>query len=122
MATRRRITVSPDPRRPPEDRERKRAPFWADRERRRALLLSLLVHGGVFLVTARLYALPPRAVPEPSEQVIVLELTPLETGAPEVDAAAVEAPAPQSDVVQSAGNAPRDAAPPAPAPSPVPRS
>ena len=118
MATRRRVTVSPPPRRPPEDRERQRTPFWADRERRRALLLSLLVHGGVFLVTARLYALPPRTVPEPSEQVIVLELTPLETGAPEVDAAAVEAPAPQGDVVQSAGNAPRDAAPPAPAPSP----
>lgn len=124
MALRRRVTVSPDPRRPPEDRDRSKVPFWADRERRRALLLSLLVHGGVFLVTARLYAAPPRALPEPTEQVIVLELTPLETGAPETEAASALTPAPRGDAAQAPGNAARDAAPapspPRPEPTPAP--
>ena len=109
-------------RRPPRDDRRRNplASLWGDRERRRALLLSALVHAGVLLGAVWVYVSPPK--PEP--QLLVLELTPPASGAPETAAAATGDPAPQAAAPQVAGNAPQDAAsqaaaPPAP-PEPVP--
>ena len=108
--------------RPRKDRRRRAAGFWGDRERRRALLLSALVHAAVLLGAVWVYVSPP----EPEPQLLVLELNPPESGAPETAAAATGDPAPQAVAPQVAGNAPQNAAsqvaaPPTP-PEPVPPS
>ena len=102
--------------------DRRRNPLvslWADRERRRALLLSALLHAGVLLGAVWVYVSPP----EPEPQPLVLELNPPASGAPETAAAATGDPAPQAATPQVAGNAPENAstqaAPPAPT-QPVP--
>ena len=107
-------------RRPRDDRRRNPlAGLWADRERRRALLLSALLHAGVLLGAVWVYVSPP----EPEPQLLVLELNPPESGAPETTAAATGDPAPQAAAPQVAGNASQNAstqaAPPAPT-QPVP--
>ncbi len=82
------------------------AGFWGDRERRRALLLSLLIHAIVLLGAVWLYVLPPQETP----QLLVLELTPPQNGAPATPAAATGEAAPPADTSQVAGNAAQDAA------------
>ncbi len=99
--------------RPPE--QRGFAGFWSDRERRRALLLSLLVHAAVLLGAVWVYVSPPEAPP----QLLVLELTPPGSGAPETPAAATGDPAPPADAPEVAGNAPQDAVTKAPQPASV---
>lgn len=85
----------------PGPRRRRFAPLWADRERRRALLLSLLLHAGLLLGVVWVYL-----APEPPEKLIVLELTPPEAAASQQQAAADADPAPQDPDTQVAGNAP----------------
>ena len=85
---------------PDSGRQRRFAPLWADRERRRALLLSLLLHAGLLLGVVWVYL-----APELPEELIVLELTPPE-GAASQQAAADADPAPQASDTQVAGNAP----------------
>ncbi len=85
----------------------RRAPagLWQDRERRRALLLSLLIHAGVLLGAVWVYVSPPQETP----QLLVLELTPPERGAPETSASATGDPAPAAVTPEVAGNAAQDA-------------
>ncbi len=80
--------------------------FWRDKEKRRALLLSLLLHlAGIFAV---IYAYVAPTPLEP-ENFIVLELGPSEQAEPS-DAAAAAEPAPQAaepQVASEAAGAPR---------------
>ncbi len=86
-------------------RENERS-FWRDKEKRRAFLLSLLLHlGGIFLI---IYAYVTPTPLEP-ENFIVLELGPSEQ-ADTNDAAAAADPAPQAaepEVASEAAGAPR---------------
>ena len=101
MARRRRGAVFV--RRAPDPERRRFAPLWRDPERRRALLLSLLLHAGLLLGVVVSHLGPE---PEPPEELIVLELTPPESAASQQEAAADADPAPQNPDTQVAGNAP----------------
>ena len=92
------VRRAPDP-----ERRRRFAPLWRDPERRRALLLSLLLHAGLLLGVIWSYLGPE---PEPPEELIVLELTPPESAASQQEAAADADQAPPNADPQVAGNAP----------------
>jgi len=88
-------------------------PFWRDKERRRALLLSLLLHLAALLALVWLYVTPRPLEPE---EFIVLELDIPEASEAQVDAPTADDPAPQAPTPQVAGsaNAPQAFAPPTP--------
>lgn len=79
--------------------------FWSDRERRRALLLSALLHAAVLLGVVWVSTMPEQETPE---ELVVLELAPPQRGAQELAAASGE-PALPGPGAQVAGNASEDA-------------
>ncbi len=81
------------------------ATFWGDRDRRRALLLSLLLHAAALLSVVWLSTVPSTAPEREPEELIVLELAPPESGAQARVAAATNEPAPAGADAQAAGNA-----------------
>lgn len=95
--------------RPDEERKGLRAVLLGDPDRRRALLLSVLIHAGLLLAVA-VWTVSPLREPEEPERVIVLELTPPQGGAGQTDAAAAELPAPERAESAAAGNATNEAA------------
>jgi hypothetical protein len=84
------------------NRKADHAPLWRDPERRRALLLSLLVHLAALLGVAWFYVGPRPSEPE---NLVVLELATPDEATATVDAPSVDAPAPQAPQPEVAAEA-----------------
>lgn len=105
----------------PSARTDGRAPLWRDSERRRALLLSVLLHLAALLGIAWFYVAPRPSEPE---NLVVLELATPEEAAAQVDAPSVDAPSPQAplpevaaeDAGEATASPPTPPAPATPAP------